>query len=139
MKGMIKREPSKLEMQVLSVLWERGPSTVREVLESMPDGKVRAYTTILSVMQVMEKKGLLSHTAQGNAHLYSATLSRAKVARPLLRGIVRQLFGGSPATVMQHLLEESEVTREELSEIKRLIEEHEREKPTPGLSRAKKG
>src|ERR1044072_6132178 len=134
---MTTREPSKLEMQVLSVLWERGPSTVREVLESMPDGKVRAYTTILSVMQVMEKKGLLSHIAQGNTHLYSTTVSRAKVARPLLRGIVRQLFGGSPATVMQHLLAESEVTQEELGEIKRLIEEHEREKVSPGRSRQK--
>ena len=52
-------KPSDLEMQVLSVLWERGPSTAREVLEAMPDGKKRAYTSVLSVMQVMEKKGLL--------------------------------------------------------------------------------
>ena len=126
---MITREPSKLEMQVLSVLWERGPSTVRDLLEALPDRKARAYTTILTVMQVMEKKGFVSHTSQGNTHLYSATLSRAKVARPFLRGIVRNLFGGSPATVMQHLLADSDVSREELGEIKRLIEEHERQKP----------
>ncbi len=54
---MKNREPSRLEMQVLSVLWQRGASSVREVLAVMPDGKARAYTTILSVMQVMEKKG----------------------------------------------------------------------------------
>jgi BlaI family penicillinase repressor len=126
---MSTRDPSKLEMQVLSVLWERGPSTVRDLLDALPDRKVRAYTTILTVMQVMEKKGLVSHTAQGNTHLYSATVSRAKVARPFLRGMVRNLFGGSPATVMQHLLADSDVSREELGEIKRLIEEHERQKP----------
>jgi len=126
---MSTRDPSKLEMQVLSVLWERGPSTVRDLLDALPDRKVRAYTTILTVMQVMEKKGLVSHTSQGNTHLYSATVSRAKVARPFLRGMVRNLFGGSPATVMQHLLADSDVSREELGEIKRLIEEHERQKP----------
>jgi len=126
---MSTRDPSKLEMQVLSVLWERGPSTVRDLLDALPDRKVRAYTTILTVMQVMEKKGLVNHTSQGNTHLYAATLSRAKVARPFLRGMVRNLFGGSPATVMQHLLADSDVSREELGEIKRLIEEHERQKP----------
>ena len=62
-------------MQVLSVLWGRGASTVREVMEAMPDGKARAYTTILSVLQVMEKKGLLSHVAEGNAHVYQARVS----------------------------------------------------------------
>ena len=51
-------KPSDLEMQILSVLWDRGASTAREVLKAMPDGKQRAYTSILSVMQVMEKKAL---------------------------------------------------------------------------------
>ena len=52
-------KPSDLELQILSFLWEKGPSTAREVLEAIPDGKKRAYTSILSVMQVMEKKGFL--------------------------------------------------------------------------------
>ncbi|HYG36632.1 MAG TPA: BlaI/MecI/CopY family transcriptional regulator [Clostridia bacterium] len=126
------REPSKLEMQVLSVLWERGASTVRDVLQAMPDGKSRAYTTILSVMQVMEKKGLVSHVAEGNVHVYQARLSREKVAGPLLRGLVRQLFGGSTATALQHLLAEEEVSRQELDEIKEIIAQHE-----PGRGAAK--
>jgi predicted transcriptional regulator len=121
------REPSRLEMQVLSVLWERGPSPVRTVLAEMPDGKARAYTTILSVMQVMEKKGLLSHVAQGNAHVYQARVSRQEVTGPLLRGLVRQVFGGSPATVLQHLLAEERVTPGELDEIKEIIARHEKE------------
>jgi BlaI family transcriptional regulator, penicillinase repressor len=124
---MIKREPSKLEMQVLSVLWQRGASTVREMMEVMPDGKTRAYTTILSVMQVMEKKGLVSHETEGNTHVYEAKVSRQKVTGPLLRGLVRQVFGGSAATALQHLLAEEKISREELKEIKEIIAKHEQE------------
>lgn len=120
------REPSKLEMQVLSVLWQRGPSTVREVLDTMPDGKTRAYTTILSVMQVMEKKGLLSHTAEGNVHIYKASVSREKIAGPVLRNLVSTVFGGNAATALQHLLSGKTVEREELDAIKQLISEHEK-------------
>jgi BlaI family transcriptional regulator, penicillinase repressor len=120
------REPSKLEMQVLSVLWARGASTVRDVMAVMPDGKMRAYTTILSVIQVMEKKGLVSHTAEGNAHVYQARVSRQKVTGPLLRGLVRQIFGGSTASALQHLLAEEKVSRKELDEIKEIIAQHEK-------------
>jgi BlaI family transcriptional regulator, penicillinase repressor len=119
------REPSKLEMQVLSVLWQRGPSTVREVLDAMPDGKTRAYTTILSVLQVMEKKGLLSHKTQGNVHVYSPRVSKEKVAGPLLQNLVSHVFGGSAANALQHLLSDKTVSRQDLEEMKRLISEHE--------------
>ena len=124
---MKNREPSRLEMQVLSVLWQRGAATVRQVLEAMPDGKARAYTTILSVIQVMEKKGLVSHVAEGNVHVYQARVSRRKVVGPLLRGLVRHVFGGSAATALQHLLlAEKGVSRQELEEIKEIIARHEK-------------
>jgi BlaI family transcriptional regulator, penicillinase repressor len=119
------REPSRLEMQVLSVLWARGASAVRDVMAVMPDGKARAYTTILSVLQVMEKKGLVSHVSEGNVHIYQARVSRQKVTGPLLRGLVRQVFGGSAATALQHLLAEKTVGREELDEIKEIIARYE--------------
>ena len=77
--------PSELELQVLSVLWERGPSSVRSVLEAMPDGKGRAYTTILSVMQVLEKKGLVGHTQQGQANVYHPLKRRGQVLRPMMK------------------------------------------------------
>ena len=131
-------EPSKLEMQVLGVLWQRGPSTVRDVLESMQEDKPRAYTTILSVMQVMEKKALVTHTSEGNAHVYAAAVSRRKVAGPLLRGLVKGLFGGSAASALQHLLSENEVSREELGQIKELIQAEEQRKATSKRT-AKKG
>ena len=93
---MSKVKPSDLEMQILSVLWERGPSTAREVLEAMPDGKKRAYTTILSAMQVMEKKGLLGHTSRGVAHVYRPAVTKRKVIQPFARSSPRSSAAGPP-------------------------------------------
>ena len=119
---MKKVTPSDLEMQILSVLWERGSSTVREVMESMPDGKERAYTSVLSVMQVMEKKGLLTHTSRGVAHVYSPAMSRKKVLKPFLRKVVDEVFYGRPADMMQALLSETQVSKDELAEIRKLLD-----------------
>ena len=115
--------PSDLELQVLTVLWERGPSSVRAVLEAMPDGKERAYTTVLSVMQVMEKKGLLGHTAQGQAHIYHPLIKRQQVLRPMMKELLRNVFGGSPARALQSLLDSGRISDEELSEIRDVIQE----------------
>ena len=122
---MKRPRPSDLELQVLSVLWGRGPSTVREVLAVMPDGKERAYTTILSVMQVMEKKGLLKHTRDGLTHVYQPKVKRASVLKPLMTDMLRNVFGGSPASALQFLLEGQCVGEKELVEIRRLIRDHE--------------
>ncbi len=124
---MEKAKPSDLEMQVLSVLWERGPSTAREVLEAMPDGKKRAYTSILSVMQVMEKKGLLTHTNKGVAHVYEPTGTKSKVLQPFLHRVLKEVFGGRPAALMQALLRETTVSDADLSEMRRLLAEAQRE------------
>ncbi len=118
---MGKAKPSDLEMQVLSVLWERGPSTAREVLEAMPDGKKRAYTSILSVMQVMEKKGLLIHTSKGVAHVYEPTTSKSKIVQPFLHRVLKEVFGGRPAAMMQALLSETSISDADLAEMRRLL------------------
>lgn len=116
--------PSDLELQVLAVLWRQGPATVREVLEAIPDGKARAYTTILSTMQVMEKKGLLERVgARGLTHVYRPAVTRRQVLGPLLRHLVRNIFGGSPSAAVQQLLRETDVSDQDLADIHRLLEE----------------
>jgi len=114
--------PSNLELQVLSVLWDSGPATVREVLANLPDGKERAYTTVLTIMQNMVKKGLLCREPRGNAHVYQPTESKGQTLRPMMRGLLQNVFGGRASSVMQHLLEDSEVSDDELREIRRLID-----------------
>jgi len=86
---------------------------------------------VLTVLQVMEKKGLLTHVSQGNTHVYQPTTTRRQTLGPVLKNLVRQLFGGSPATAMQHLLAESEVSPEELAKLKQLIAEQEAKSATP--------
>ena len=116
-------KPSDLEMQILSVLWNNGNLTAREVLESMPDGKKRAYTSILSVMQVMEKKGLLKHTTQGTAHVYSPAVKRKEIIQPFLRKVLNEVFGGKPSAMMQALLTETPINNDEMAQIQELIKE----------------
>jgi len=128
-------KPSDLEMQILSVLWDRGASTAREVLEAMPDGKRRAYTSILSVMQVMEKKGLLKHTNRGVAHVYSPAVSKKKIIRPFMHKVVNEVFGGRPSAMMQALLAETPVSDAELAQIHELLEQVKTPKPV----KARKG
>ena len=125
-------KPSALELQVLAVLWQRGPSTVREVLEAMPDGKPRAYTTVLSIMQVMEKKGLLTHKAQGKAHVYRPSVARQKVLGPLLGNLVDNVFGGSSSGVLQCLMQERGVSAGEFAEIQQLLAEHDKPRRKKG-------
>jgi BlaI family transcriptional regulator, penicillinase repressor len=118
--------PSELELQVLGVLWDRGPLSVRSVMEAMPDGKDRAYTTILSVMQVLEKKGLVRHTQQGQANIYHAKVKRNQVLAPLMKDLLRNAFGGNPARALQCLLDGADVCDSDLEEIRRVIENAER-------------
>lgn len=116
--------PSDLELQILAVLWERGPSTVRQVNEALPDDKQRAYTSVLSVMQVMQKKGLLKVAAerQGLANVYQPAVTRRKVLGPVMRGMVRKVFGGSASAAVQHLLNENKVSADELAEIRDMLD-----------------
>lgn len=127
--------PSDLELQVLSVLWHRGASTAREVMEALPDGKRRAYTTVLSVMQVMEKKSLLTHVARGAAHVYKPAATRRQVLGPYLRSLVRNVFGGRPSEAMMQLLQETKASPGEITEMRRLLEKMEESTPQSGLEK----
>lgn len=116
------KPPSELEMQILSVLFENSALTAREVLEKMPDGKARAYTTILSAMQVMEKKGLLRHKKQGNAHQFMPAVSREKIVTPFLNKVMRNVFSGDPALLIQTLVSDGQLNEPHITEIEKILE-----------------
>jgi predicted transcriptional regulator len=119
-------KPTETELQVLGLLWENGPATARQVLEQLPDRKPRAYTTVLTILQVMEKKGLVDHTTEGKTHVYRARVKRQPVLGKLLRGLTRNAFSGRPSSVVQCLLESDNVGQTELAEIRRLLDAHDR-------------
>jgi BlaI family transcriptional regulator, penicillinase repressor len=117
------QRPSDLEMQVLLVLWEHGPATVRQILDLLPDGKTRAYTTVLTVMQGMDRKGLVTRTKEGTAHLFHPAVERDEVVQPVMRTMLRNLFGGDPSKAVQALLDSSDVSAETLRQVRRVIDE----------------
>jgi BlaI family transcriptional regulator, penicillinase repressor len=117
------QRPSDLEMQVLLVLWEQGPATVRRILDLLPDGKTRAYTTVLTVMQGMDRKGLVTRTKEGTAHLFHPAVERDEVVQPVMRTMLRNLFGGDPSKAVQALLDSSDVSAETLQQVRRVIDE----------------
>lgn len=131
--------PSDLELQVLTVLWEQGPLPVTTIREAIPDGKSRAYTTVLSVLQGLERKGLVDHTTKGQANIYHPLVKRQQVMQPLMREMLQNLFGGSAARAVQSLLDSGPVDKDEMSQIRELIAQAEQQpKASGGVSRAGK-
>ncbi len=115
------KSPSKQELSILALLWEHGPMTARAVLESLPDKKERAYTSVLSVLQAMERKGLVDHTARGNTNVYRPLAQQQRTVGRVLGDIVRDVFGGSRTAAVQHLLGNAPISPEELDQVEALI------------------
>lgn len=116
--------PSDLEIQALSVLWSQGPSTVNTVIELFPDGKDRAYTTILSVLQSLEKKKLVKSSRDGRANIYSATKGCSAVMLPLMRELVQNAFAGSVGDAVSIILSTGALTQEEKTALGRELTAH---------------
>ena len=115
--------PTDAELAILRVLWERGPSTVRQVHEVLV---VRvgptAYTTALKLMQIMTEKGLVSRDETDRSHVYSTRLTEEQTQRQLVRDLLERAFGGSASKLVMQALNAKRATAEELGEIRRLIE-----------------
>ncbi len=110
-----------LELQILNVLWQRGPSTVRQVLQALPGPPKPAYTTVLTMMRLMHEKGYLDRRERGRAHVYQSRLREQRVKRGLLRNLIATAFRGSPEALLVRLLQDENLSREELGRIRRLI------------------
>jgi predicted transcriptional regulator len=116
--------PSNLELQALSVLWHEGPSTVGVVLESLPDGKDRAYTTVLSVMQSLERKNLVKRKKSGRAHVYEAAQSRENIVDQATTDFLTNAFGGRLGEAILTLLSAGTLTPDEKTNIERELKRH---------------
>jgi predicted transcriptional regulator len=114
--------PTEAELEILRVLWERGPSTVRQVHESLT-GRDTGYTTTLKLMQIMADKGLVTRDESSRTHVYTARLSQETTQRQLVSDLVDRAFGGSAAELVLRALSAHRTSDEELLEIRRLIDE----------------
>jgi predicted transcriptional regulator len=114
--------PTDAELAILRALWERGPSTVRQVHEALA-ARDTGYTTILKLMQIMSDKGLVTRDESSRTHVYDARVSQEQTQRQLVNDLVDRAFGGSAAELVLRALSTGKTTNEELREIRRLIDE----------------
>ncbi len=118
--------PTQGELEVLKILWERGPSTVREVMEVQPNE--RAYTSVMSLLNVMFEKGLVTREPEGRAFRYTANHQPDQTEGRLIGDLLDRVFSGSATALVARLLEQSNPSEEELDEIRKLIAQHKRRK-----------
>jgi predicted transcriptional regulator len=112
---------SRFELQLLEKLWDLGPSSVREVQESLPEKDRPAYTTVQTTIYRLEQKGAVARVKKiGNAHVFQATLTRKAVHRRLIADLLN-LFGGSPEPVMSHLIETGKLTLADVKELEKTL------------------
>jgi len=118
-------KPTQAEVEILSILWERGPSTVREVHERLGPERSVGYTGALKTLQNMHAKGLVLRRQEGQAHVYEAN-EPARMKRQLLGDLVERVFSGSASQLVLHLLEDKKATPQELEEIRQMLADHQR-------------
>ncbi|HEX8709999.1 MAG TPA: BlaI/MecI/CopY family transcriptional regulator [Pyrinomonadaceae bacterium] len=126
---MTKRDaarPTGSELDILRVLWERGPSTVREVHEVLNRSRATGYTTVLKLMQIMTEKGLVKRDEGQRAHVYEPLLAREQTQRQLVGELLDRAFDGSAAKLVMHVLSDKKASAEELAHIRRLLDKFER-------------
>jgi predicted transcriptional regulator len=117
--------PTDSELSILNVLWDRGPSTVREVHDELSQTHETGYTTILKLLQIMTDKGLVVRDESNRAHVYTARLSAQRTQRQLLGDLIERAFGGSGAKLVMQALSASKASSEDLSAIRQLIDQME--------------
>jgi len=120
------QKPTASELEILRVLWSRGPSTVREVHEALSEKKLLGYTTVLKLLQIMTTKGTVRRNETQRAHVYEACLPAAQTKRQLAGDILQRVFEGSASQLMMHALAGRNASGQEIDELRRLLDEYER-------------
>ena len=109
------------ELEVMQVLWEKGPATVAEVRDALADEM--AYTTVLTVLRRLEEKGYVGHEEEGRAHRYFPSLQPEQVQESALNRLTRRLFHGSPELLLTHLVSRQRLSEAELRRLRQLVDD----------------
>jgi predicted transcriptional regulator len=115
--------PTDAELAILRVLWQRGPSTVRQVLEALNQDRETGYTTALKTMQIMTEKGLVERDETDRTHVYQARLTQAQTQQQLVGDLLEKAFGGSASQLVLQALAARPASSDELAQIRQLLNE----------------
>ncbi|MCF8360216.1 MAG: BlaI/MecI/CopY family transcriptional regulator [Prolixibacteraceae bacterium] len=125
---MSKPTPTASELEILNILWEKEPQTVKDIHEKLAEIKEVGYTTTLKIMQNMHAKGFLRRKLNGKSHLYSTITKKEETQGRLLDRFLDSAFSGSASGLVMQLLGNKKTSKQELDEIKRIIDKMENEK-----------
>jgi len=117
-----------LQRAVMEVVWRRGEASVHEVLRHLGRRKKLAYTTVLTVLQKLEKAGWLAHRAEGKSYIYLPVRSREEAGAGSVRGFLQRVFEGDAVAMFQHLIRESDLSDQELAELRAMIDKKRKER-----------
>jgi BlaI family transcriptional regulator, penicillinase repressor len=118
--------PTDAELEILTVLWSRGPSTVREVYETINRRRAAQYSTVLKFMQIMAEKGLVRRNEKQRAHVYEAAQPRAWTQQRLAGDLLQRAFGGSASNLLLGALSSRKASRQDLAELRKILDEYEK-------------
>jgi len=110
------------ELRLMEVLWERGSSTVQQVLEALPKRPALAYNSVLTTMRILEKKGYVRHLKDGRAHVYTSVIERQEATRSEISHLVHRFFKNSRDLLLLNMLEESSIDEQELDRLRQFFE-----------------
>lgn len=116
-------QPTDVELEILNILWDLGPSTVREVYNRMRESRDVVYATTKKMLLVMLEKGLVKRDEEASPHVYRATISQKRTQQRMLTDFVQKVFDGSTKSLLVQALSSAKTSREDLDEIRRLLDE----------------
>lgn len=120
-------KPTEAELEILQILWAKGPASVRQVNDQLNERREVGYTTTLKIMQIMADKGLVSRNTESRTHIYQASINEEDTQKQLLQKFVDATFRGSAMKMVMQALGNHEASDEELEEIKALIDRIEKQ------------
>jgi predicted transcriptional regulator len=113
------------ELRLMNILWRQGPATVSQVVDALPADPPVAYSTVLTLLRILENKGYVRHTKQGRAFVYQALVGSKEASTKAIHHLVSRFFGGSTGQLVMKLLDERQIDAAELKRIKKKISESE--------------
>jgi len=116
-----------LQRTVLEIIWQLGQASVHQVLEHLNHQKKLAYTTVLTALQKLEKAGWLKHRAEGKSYIYYPTRTREEAGARSVQRFMKQVFDGDAVSLFQHLIQETNLTDNELNQLREMIEQKRKE------------
>ena len=120
------------ELRLMQIVWELGPSTVQAVVDALPEDTPLAYSTVLTMLRILEKKGYLEHHKEGRAFVYHPVVGRGEARKGALKHLMQRFFDNSPQLLLLNLMEDESLNEDELKQLRQIIEDSGEDQPQGG-------